>query len=96
MVLALGLIHHLVLGKGLSIEEVMQRLSSLARESLVLEFIDIDDEKIQNEPSFFRSLKTMSSKYSESILIEQGLRYFSSVESLPSTPSTRRILIFTR
>ena len=96
MVLALGLIHHLVLGKGLSIEEVMQRLSSLARESLVLEFIDIDDEKIQNEPSFFGSLKTMSSKYSEAILIEQGLRYFCSVKSLPSTPSTRRILIFTR
>jgi len=96
MVLALGLVHHLVLGEGLSIEVVMQRLSSLTKESLVLEFVDLDDEKIQNEASFFGSLKTMSSKYSEAIFIEQGLKYFSSIKTLPSTPNTRRILVFTR
>jgi precorrin-6B methylase 2 len=96
MVLALGLVHHLVLGKGISIEVVMQRLSSLTKESLVIEFVELDDEKIQNEASFFGSLKLMSSKYSEAIVIEQGLRYFSYVETLPSTPSTRRILTFTR
>ena len=96
MVFALGLVHHLVLGKGLSIEVVMQRLSSLATETLVLEFVDLEDEKIVNEPSFFGSFKTMSSSYSEGNFIEEGLRYFSSVETLPSSPSTRRILIFSR
>jgi|LakMenEpi03Aug12_release.lakeMendotaPanAssembly.Ray.scaffolds.fasta_scaffold33854_5 hypothetical protein len=96
MVFALGLVHHLVLGKGLSIELVMQRLSSLATESLVIEFVDLEDEKIVNEPTFFGSFKTMSSSYSEGNFIEEGLRYFSSVETLPSSPSTRRILIFSR
>lgn len=96
MVFALGLVHHLVLGKGLSIEVVMQRLSSLTTESLVLEFVDLDDEKILNEPSFFGSLKTMSSSYCEGDFVKAGLRYFDSVKTLPSTPSTRRILIFAR
>jgi hypothetical protein len=96
MVLALGLVHHLVLGKGMSIELVMQRLATLTKESLVIEFVNLEDEKIQNESTFFGSLKMMSSNYNKAAFVEQGLKYFSSVKTLSSTPSTRQILIFTR
>ena len=96
MVLALGLVHHLVLGKGEPIEVVMQKLSELTKEYLVVEFVDLSDEKIQNEPSFFKLLKMMSTDYSEEAFITQGLRYFNSVKKLPSSPGTRTILFFSR
>jgi hypothetical protein len=86
----------LVLGKGMSIELVMQRLATLTKESLVIEFVNLEDEKIQNESTFFGSLKMMSSNYNKAAFVEQGLKYFSSVKTLSSTPSTRQILIFTR
>ena len=96
MVLALGLVHHLVLGHGLTIETVIQRLSTLTRESLVIEFVELSDEKILHEPAFFKHLKPMSKNYRKEEFIEKGLKYFGSVETFLSTPKSRTILIFTR
>lgn len=52
-VIALGIIHHLTLGLGLTFEEVLNRLLPLCEKQLVIEFVDATDAMIQNEPSFF-------------------------------------------
>lgn len=52
-VIALGIIHHLVLGLGMRFENVLDSLIGLCGKRLVIEFIDPDDAMIQNEPSFF-------------------------------------------
>jgi SAM-dependent methyltransferase len=52
-VIALGIIHHLVLGLGMRFENVLDSLIELCGKCLVIEFVDPDDAMIQNEPSFF-------------------------------------------
>ena len=96
LVLALGLIHHLVLGLGYSLEGVMQLLSSLAREILVLEFVGLDDDKIVSEQDFFPAFHKTESSYSRENVINSGLNYFHEVEVLPSNPNTREMLVFRR
>jgi SAM-dependent methyltransferase len=96
LVLALGLIHHLVLGLGYSPNSVMQLLASLTRKTLVLEFISLDDEKIRLEENFFPALNDTKSNYSRENIIESGLTYFSKVESFPSNPDSREILVFSK
>ena len=54
-VIALGIIHHLVLGLGMSLKEVIQSLDSLCQKQLVIEFVELEDPMIQNEPSFFKA-----------------------------------------
>ena len=96
LVLALGLIHHLVLGLGYSLERIMKLLSSLAREMLVLEYVSLDDDKILSEQDFFPAFRQSESSYSRENVINIGLNYFHKVEVLPSNPNTREILVFSR
>jgi len=51
-VIALGIIHHLALGVGLSFKQILDKLLPLCKEQLIIEFIDKDDEMIQGEPTF--------------------------------------------
>jgi SAM-dependent methyltransferase len=96
LVLALGLIHHLVLGLGYSLERVMELLSSLARETLVLEFVSLNDDKILSEQDFFPAFNQSKSSYTKENVIIFGLNYFEKVEVFPSNPDTREILVFGR
>jgi len=52
-VVALGIIHHLILGLGMSFEKVLDQLISLCDKKLIIEFVDMSDAMIQNEPDFF-------------------------------------------
>jgi SAM-dependent methyltransferase len=95
LVLALGLVHHLVLGEGNSIEDVFDVLQRLAGKTLVLEFVALDDEKILGDPGFFPNLKKFSTaNYNLDLVVQAGRRHFSAVEVRSSHPATRTILVF--
>ena len=97
MVLCLALIHHLILGQGLAVEYVMKILAMLTQKVLVLEFVDLDDEKIREEPSFFKCLSQHSkNSYNLDCVVTEGKKYFEKVEIILSHPQTRTILIFER
>jgi len=95
LVLVLGLVHHLVLGEGKSMEDVFGVLQRLAGKTLVLEFVALDDEKIRGDPGFFPNLKRFdASNYNLETLLQAGRKHFTSVDIRPSHPSTRTILVF--
>jgi SAM-dependent methyltransferase len=94
--IALGIIHHLTLGAGLSFNEILDKLIPLCRKQLVIEFIDSDDEMIQSEPSFFPAYfnnRELLNGYDIKILIalieSRGFEVFCE----KSHPSTRSILV---
>ncbi len=95
LVLVLGLLHHLVLGEGRSLDAVFEVLGRLARKTLVLEFVARDDEKIRDDPGFFPSLQKFdASNYNPKLVVQAGRRHFARVEMRPSHPATRTILVF--
>jgi hypothetical protein len=97
LVLVLGLLHHLVLGEGHPIEVVFEVLGRLAKKTLVLEFVSIDDDKIRDDPAFFPNLsKFDASTYNLDMVLQAGRRHFPSVERRASHPATRTILVFDR
>lgn len=97
IVLCLGLLHHLVLGEGNRICNIFKVLSELTRKTLIIEYVDLDDELIVNEPSFFKRLSDYKrDTYNIRVFIDQGKRYFTSVETVASHPNTRTILLFNK
>lgn len=95
-VLALGIVHHLVLGLGLPIDSVIDRLASFSRKQLVVEFVGMEDEKIRDEPEFFRAYHNNSNvaeRYNLDALLESVRRHYSRVECRPSHPETRTLVI---
>ncbi len=97
MVLCLGLLHHLILGKGNDIDAVFRILSKLAEKMLVLEFVNLSDNLIQGEPSFFKSINNYSEhNYKIDIVRNAGLKYFKSVRVMDSDTKTRKLLIFNK
>lgn len=98
-VLALGIFHHLVLGLGLDVRDVLTRLASFTRNRLIIEYISLDDEKIVGEPDFFPALKADSSlrqlyRFEHVIAILEDLGFVVNIEE--SYPGTRSILVCDR
>jgi len=97
LVLVLGLVHHLVLGEGNSIDAVFDVLQRLTGKTLVLEFVALDDEKILGDPAFFPNLRKFdASTYNLELVLRAGRRHFAGVDIRPSHPATRTILVFDR
>jgi len=95
LVLVLGLFHHLVLGEGRSIDSVFETLARLARKTLVLEFVSLDDDKVVESPDFFPNLRKHSpATYNLEKILETGRRHFRLAEVRASNPATRTILVF--
>lgn len=95
MTMCLALVHHLVLGMGMELDDVMKTLANLTNNVLVLEFIGLDDNLIMSEPSFFKNLHKHSEEtYNIDKFIEIGKKYFGSVEVLDSHPNTRKLIVF--
>lgn len=95
-VIALGIIHHLILGLGLTFEEVLDRLLPLCEKQLVIEFVDAADAMIQNEPSFFTAYyqnKELLSGYELGRLISLCEERGFEVRCEKSHPETRAILV---
>jgi SAM-dependent methyltransferase len=95
-VLALALLHHLVLGEGLSLEDSLGRLSTLAKRRLVVEFVGVDDKLVVPHGPFFRALAT-NPNMAKSYTLENAQRILSArfrhVQVRPSHPSTRTLLV---
>jgi len=56
VVLALGILHHLVLGAGLKLAEALRHFSALASRRLVVEFVGLDDDMVRGQPGFFPAM----------------------------------------
>lgn len=94
MVLCLGLVHHLVLGMGKDIDDVMRILALMARKCLVIEFVAIDDKLVRDDPSFFKNIGNYSEEsYNFSKLVEVSRRFFRQVRVYESDSPTRSILL---
>lgn len=95
-VMALAVIHHLVLGAGLSLEQVVEKLAALAKKRLILEFVDVSDSLIEKEPEFFPAAirdPALRKAYSFEALDAVLRRHFAKVEVKKSFPDTRSILV---
>jgi SAM-dependent methyltransferase len=95
-VIALGIIHHLTLGLGLTFEEVLDQLIPLCEKQLVIEFVDASDAMIQNEPSFFSAYyqnKELLAGYELGKLISLCEARGFEVRCERSHPSTRTIVV---
>jgi len=98
-VIALGIVHHLVLGQGMSFDDVLDSLVALCRQRMVLEFIESDDAMIQEEPSFFTAYfknRSLIDGYSMSAFINRIQAKGFTVSVHASHPYTRKILVCDR
>lgn len=98
-VIALGIIHHLALGLGLSFDEILDSLIALCEKQLVIEFVDPDDAMIQNEPKFFPAYhknRNLLAGYDMRTLIAKIEARRFEVSVRPSHPETRKMLVCNR
>lgn len=110
VVLCLALIHHLVFVSGLTISEILEKLSKVTKKVLVLEFIDLGDCALQkglNNPLFFstddlykKALHTLHNYAQENYHIDNLLKisknFFKKIEVLESNPSSRRLIVLSK
>jgi len=97
LVLCLALFHHLTLGEGMGIDKIFEILSILSLKTLVLEFINLEDNLIKNEPTFFKNLNKYSTvEYNLDNVIKIGLKFFKSFDVLDSHPDTRKLIVFNK
>ncbi len=100
MTLCLALVHHLVLGIGISVAEVMRILAQITMKVLVLEVVTLDDELIvaekkSKDSSFFRNIEDFSeNNYSIDVFIKEGRNYFQNFSVYSSHPDSRKIIVF--
>jgi hypothetical protein len=99
MVLALGILHHLALGQGLGLDDIVVKLGALTGRHLLLEFVARDDDLITAEPDFFPALADRPSDfdwYTQDTVVAALEHCFSEVRVEASHPSSRKILICSR
>jgi SAM-dependent methyltransferase len=94
LVLCLGLIHHLILGRGHAFEQVAEILHAYTSSVLILEFVGIDDDKISSETDFFPHYLSSNQGYNIDELVKGFQKFFELVEVRESNPITRQILVF--
>jgi SAM-dependent methyltransferase len=98
MVFCLGLLHHLILGLGKSMESVIEQVILLTNKIAIFEFIDINDPLIKASPDFFPSLdKWNKNNYSIDYMKKSADSFGFQYSILPSSPSqSRSLVIFKR
>lgn len=97
MVIALALIHHLCLGGGRHLDNVVRQLSLYANKHLVLEFVTKDDPLIVGEPDFFKAQYANPTDF-DWYSLEECLvllsRFFGTIQQMPLS-ATRILLVCT-
>ena len=96
MVMALALVHHLVLGQGLSFENVAAIFAGLAKKYLCVEFVALDDKMIVSDPPFFPAYLSSPDSfewYSLENFIDALKPHFATIDVRPSHPDTRVMLV---
>jgi SAM-dependent methyltransferase len=95
-VMALGILHHLVLGVGMSFNEVLSPLIRLTKKWLIIEYVESEDPVIVNEPEFFSAYsrdKGVMGQYNLESLINLIEDFGFDVSLVDSFPGTRKILV---
>jgi hypothetical protein len=99
LAMALAIVHHLALGQGKSLHEIVETLDSFTARHLVMEFVERGDELIVADPEFFPAMQRSPNGFDwytlENFEAELSKR-FSTVERLPSHPGSRTILLCSR
>jgi SAM-dependent methyltransferase len=99
MVLALALVHHLALGQGLTLRQVVQTLSTVAARYLVVEFVPSDDDLVARNPAFFAAFHADPARF-ETYTLEnfrrELARVFRIVDVAPSAPQPRVMFVCER
>jgi SAM-dependent methyltransferase len=96
MVMVLALVHHLVLGQGLSFERAAAIFAGLAKRYLCAEFVALDDAMIVSDPPFFPAYNSSPESfgwYSLDNFVAALRPHFPSVEVRPSHPATRVMVV---
>ncbi|HRE31026.1 MAG TPA: class I SAM-dependent methyltransferase, partial [Candidatus Berkiella sp.] len=62
-VIALGIVHHLVLGMGLTFETIFEKFQKCTKKKLVVEFVHLDDEMIVKHTEFFAAYHKDKSQF---------------------------------
>jgi hypothetical protein len=96
MVLALGILHHLILGNGQDISRIVHILGKLCAGQVLLEFIAKDDPLITSELDFFPALSKNPQGfewYDLQFVSDTMRRHFSNVVIKESYPETRKIIV---
>jgi len=106
VVLCLALIHHLVFFNNLSLEQILETLATLTKNTLVLEFVSDKDQNASalSNPSFFADqdvyeklvarYQSYKKYYRLETVLETSKKYFSSSYTLKSHPETRTLIVF--
>lgn len=106
VVLCLALLHHLIIVEGIDPQQAIKLLALLTPKTLVLEFVDLQDERIQypyKHPEAIRTkdiynfaknnLEKLMPFYNQEFVIKELKKYFSSITIQASTPETTRSLL---
>lgn len=99
MVLALAIVHHLALGQSHSFDEIAATLGKLSTKYLLVEFVDLTDEMIASDRTFFPAYNTAPDSftwYLKENLITALKWHFAEIEEMPSHPATRTLLLCRR
>jgi hypothetical protein len=95
-VLCLGLMHHLVLGRGITLGSVFKTLAALSEPFLILEVVLLEDELIQNEPEFFKNYGKMHRHYTKENIYKELKVKFKLIATSVSDAKTRSIVLCKR
>ena len=87
LVAALALVHHLVIGKNISLPVLADYFNDIAPE-LIIEFVPKEDEKVQQ---MLQTRPDTFIDYDQPHFEEYFTRYFSIIERVP-VPGTHRVL----
>lgn len=110
IVLSLAVVHHLVFIAGIWLEQVFKILSAVTKNTLVLEYVDINDDRmvalltdpsVLNDHILHRKVINMFETYGKDNytfdnFLSLGKKYFDSVQILNSHPNTRKLLVFNK
>lgn len=98
MVIALAIIHHLCLGRGLGLVDAVQLLAGYSREVLLLEFVEISDPLIVGERNFFIAYDNAPYEFGWYDIVGCKLelkKFYEEIKSVPLT-ETRTLLVCSR
>lgn len=109
-VLCLALIHHLVFVAGMTLEEIFEVLAPLAKKTLILEFVDLEDKSLKwglENPSFFQCIGMyMQAKerldnyakknYTLTNIITIAKKYFADYKILSSNNEKRKLIVLSQ
>ncbi|MGE3319767.1 MAG: hypothetical protein AB7I18_10790 [Candidatus Berkiella sp.] len=98
-VIALGFVHHLALGMGLTFADIVEKLSACTTHKLIVEFVELNDEMIVKHADFFPAFhqnNQQAENYNLEAFIKAAMAHFTKFEVLSSYPVTRKIVVFKR